>query len=156
MKCCVLMHCSLPHNPCCSLLSPMSMLHLLIICTYLNVFSSIACPHHLCCVDVYSTTVYLIQDLCPSDIVFISLLQFFFKENVMNPVWICRDLIFSDFRDLMIIFSNCRDPNRVPKRLQKNMLCYVFCACHSLGKLVTWWIFLSELTRDTPVLTQFE
>jgi len=42
MKCCVLMHCSLPHNPyCCSLPSPMCMLHLLI-CTYLN-SSSIAC-----------------------------------------------------------------------------------------------------------------
>jgi len=26
-----------------------------------------------------------------------------------------RDPIFSDFRELMIIFSDSRDPNRVPK-----------------------------------------
>jgi len=26
-----------------------------------------------------------------------------------------RDLIFSNFRDLMIIFSDSKDPNRVPK-----------------------------------------
>jgi len=48
--------------------------------------------------------------------------QVFLKENVRYPVWICRDPIFSDFRDPMIIFSdsrdpiwNSRDPNRVPK-----------------------------------------
>ena len=43
MKCCVLMHYSLPHNPCCcSLPSPMCILHLLI-CPYLN-SSLTACP----------------------------------------------------------------------------------------------------------------
>jgi len=44
--------------------------------------------------------------------------QGFFKEHVRNQVWICRDPIslilgtrfFSDFRDLMIIFSDSRDP----------------------------------------------
>jgi len=44
--------------------------------------------------------------------------RFFFKENVRNSVWMCRDLIslilgtrfFSDFRDPMIIFSDSRDP----------------------------------------------
>jgi len=48
----------------------------------------------------------------------IGILQGFFKENVTNPVWICRDPIsliletrfFSDFRDPMIIFSYSRDP----------------------------------------------
>ena len=34
---------------------------------------------------------------------------FFFKKNVRNPVWICRDPIFSHFRD----------PNRVPKTSYK-------------------------------------
>jgi len=38
-----------------------------------------------------------------------------FKENVRYPVWICRVPIFFDFRDPMIIFSDSRDPNRVPK-----------------------------------------
>jgi len=41
----------------------------------------------------------------------------------MYSVWICRDPIsldsrdpiFSDFRDPMIIFSDSRDPNWVPK-----------------------------------------
>jgi len=43
LKCCVKLHCSLPHNPyCCSLPSPMCLLHLLI-CTCLN-SSPIACP----------------------------------------------------------------------------------------------------------------
>ena len=43
--------------------------------------------------------------------------RFFFKENVRNPIWICRDpmIIFSDSRDPMIIFSDSRDPNRLPK-----------------------------------------
>jgi len=41
--------------------------------------------------------------------------QVFFKENVKYPVWICRDPIFSDFRNPMIIFSDFREPNRVPK-----------------------------------------
>jgi len=43
--------------------------------------------------------------------------QVFFKENVRDPVWICRDPIslilgnrFSEFRDPMIIFSDSRDP----------------------------------------------
>jgi len=36
--------------------------------------------------------------------------QVFLKENVRYPVWICRDPIFSDFRDPMIIFSDSRDP----------------------------------------------
>ena len=35
-----------------------------------------------------------------------------FEENVRNPVWICRDP--------MIIFSDSRDPNRVPKTPLKN------------------------------------
>jgi len=46
----------------------------------------------------------------------------FFRENDRHPVWTCRDPIFSDSRDPMIIFSdsrdlifNSRDPNRVPK-----------------------------------------
>jgi len=45
-----------------------------------------------------------------------------FKENVRYPVWTCRDPIFSNSRDVMIIFSdsgdpifNSRDPNRVPE-----------------------------------------
>ena len=44
-------------------------------------------------------------------------MPFFFKENVRDPVCICRDPIsdsrdpsFSDFRDPMIIFSDSRDP----------------------------------------------
>jgi len=48
--------------------------------------------------------------------------QFFLKENVRDPVWTCRDPIYSDSRNPMIIFSdsrdpifNSRDPNRVPK-----------------------------------------
>jgi len=40
----------------------------------------------------------------------LTLQQVFFKENVRNPVWICRDPIFSDFRDAMIILSDSRDP----------------------------------------------
>ena len=46
--------------------------------------------------------------------------QGFFKKNVRNSVWISRDPIFSDFRDPMIIFSDSRDPNRVPKTPLKN------------------------------------
>jgi len=41
--------------------------------------------------------------------------QVFFKENVRCPIRTCRDRIFSDSRDSMIIFSDSRDPNRVPK-----------------------------------------
>jgi len=48
--------------------------------------------------------------------------HYFFKENVRYPVWTCRDPIFSDFRDALIIFFdsrdpifNSRDPIRVPK-----------------------------------------
>ena len=44
--------------------------------------------------------------------------QFFLKENVRYPVWTCRDPIFSDSRDPMIIFSDSKDPilnSRVPK-----------------------------------------
>jgi len=41
--------------------------------------------------------------------------RFFFKEHVRCLVWICRDPIFSDFRNAMIIFSNSSDPIRVPK-----------------------------------------
>jgi len=32
----------------------------------------------------------------------------FFEENVRYPVWICRDPIFSDFKNPMIIFSDSR------------------------------------------------
>jgi len=46
---------------------------------------------------------------------------FFLKENVRYPVWTCRDPMFSDSVDPMIILSdsrdpifNSRDPNRVP------------------------------------------
>jgi len=40
---------------------------------------------------------------------------FLFKENVRYPLWICRDtdsrdLISSDFRNPMIIFSDSSDP----------------------------------------------
>ena len=52
----------------------------------------------------------------------LSVIAFFFKENVRYPVWTCRDPIFSDSREPSIIFSdssdpifNSRDPNRVPK-----------------------------------------
>jgi len=34
----------------------------------------------------------------------------FFKESVRYPVWTCRDPIFSDSKDSMIIFSDPRDP----------------------------------------------
>ena len=34
----------------------------------------------------------------------------YFKENVRYPVWTCRDPIFSDSKDPMIIFSDSRDP----------------------------------------------
>ena len=51
-----------------------------------------------------------------------SLIRFFFEENVRYPVWICGDPIslilgtrFSDFRGPVIIFSDSRDPIRVPK-----------------------------------------
>ena len=37
-----------------------------------------------------------------------------FSLRKMFPVWICRDPIVSDSRDPMIIFSDSRDPNRVP------------------------------------------
>ena len=50
-----------------------------------------------------------------------------FKANVRNLVWTCREPIFSDSRDPMMIFSvsrdsifNSRDPNRVPETLEKN------------------------------------
>jgi len=42
-------------------------------------------------------------------------MQVFFKENVKDPVWISRDPIFFDFRGPKIVFSDSRDPNRVPK-----------------------------------------
>jgi len=52
----------------------------------------------------------------------------FFTENVRYPVWTCRDPIFSDSRDPMIILFdprdpilNSRDPNRVPKRFLKKI-----------------------------------
>jgi len=51
-----------------------------------------------------------------------SIQQVFFKENIRYPVWTCRDPIFSNFRDPLIIFPdskdpifNSRDPNWVPK-----------------------------------------
>jgi len=47
---------------------------------------------------------------------FYYLKQGFFKENVRNLLWICRDPIFSDFRDPMIIFADSRDPIRVPRK----------------------------------------
>jgi len=40
---------------------------------------------------------------------------FFFKENVRYPVWTCRGPISLFSGDPMIIFSDSRDPNRVPK-----------------------------------------
>ena len=43
----------------------------------------------------------------------------FFKENVRYPVWTCRDPIFSDSRNPMMIFADSRDPNRVPKTPEK-------------------------------------
>jgi len=42
-------------------------------------------------------------------------MQFLFKENVRYLVWTCRDPIFPDSRDPMIIFTDSRDPNQVPK-----------------------------------------
>ena len=49
-------------------------------------------------------------------------LQSFCKENLRYLVWTCRDPIFSDSRDLMMILSddrdpilNSKDPNRVPE-----------------------------------------
>jgi len=49
--------------------------------------------------------------------VMVTISRLFSKENVRNPVWICRDPIslnlatrcFSDFRDPMIISSDSRD-----------------------------------------------
>jgi len=48
-------------------------------------------------------------------------MQVFFKENVdlSDSTWPdlydSRDLVFSEFRDPTIIFSDARDLNRVPK-----------------------------------------
>jgi len=44
-------------------------------------------------------------------------IRFFLKENVRYLVWTCRDPIFSDSRDPVIIFADSRDPNRFPKTL---------------------------------------
>jgi len=46
----------------------------------------------------------------------------FFKENVRYPMRICRDPIFFDSRDPMMIFSDCRDPifnSRDPNRVSE-------------------------------------
>jgi len=48
--------------------------------------------------------------------------SFFCKENVRHSVLICRDSIFSDFRDPLIVFFNSRDPifnSRDPNRVTK-------------------------------------
>ena len=57
----------------------------------------------------------------------------FFKENVRYPVRMCRDTIFSDFRDLTIILSdsrdpmwNSRDPIRVPKTPLEKTCIYIY------------------------------
>jgi len=39
----------------------------------------------------------------------------FFKENVRYPVWTCRDPIFNDSMDPMLIFCDSREPIWVPK-----------------------------------------
>ena len=62
MKFCFLKHCSLSHNPyCCSLPSPMCMVHRLI-CAYLNSSVFIHCLLTIICVMLMSI-VYLIQHL---------------------------------------------------------------------------------------------
>jgi len=45
----------------------------------------------------------------------------FFKENIRYLVWICRDPIFSNSKEPMMIFSDSRDPNGVPKTPFKNL-----------------------------------
>jgi len=66
-----------------------------------------AIPYHCCTWQQFSMTS----------------LSGFFKENVRYPVRTCRDpiLMFSDFRDPIF---NSRDPNRVPKTLNKNLSLY--------------------------------
>jgi len=49
-------------------------------------------------------------------------MQVFFKADVRYPVWTCRDPIFFDSRDPIIIFSDSRDPiwnSRDPNRVSK-------------------------------------
>ena len=76
-----------------------------------SIFKLFVC--HLPC-DIKHTKSVLDGSTVGSNVQNENLNQGFFKKNVRNPVWISRDPIFSDFRDPMIIFSDSRDPNRVP------------------------------------------
>jgi len=127
----VLMHCSLPHNPyCCSLPSPMCMLHLLI-CTYLN--SSWNCLPTIICVMLMSI-VYLIQHVCFGNIVFTSLLWqtcVFIGKHVLREITPVHSFKFWNP-------AYCINP------------------AYLLYTPTYYGYSKKEVTSDTPVLTQFK
>ena len=85
---CVKMHCCLPHNPyCCSLSSPVHLLHLLI-CTcftcssaHVSTLYPLLAHHHLCDVDVNCVFIYIILFFC-CILCFFSLRMCFFFASV--------------------------------------------------------------------------
>ena len=100
-KRCVLMHCPLLHNPyCCSLPSPMFMLHLLI-CTYLN-SSPIACSppsvSHWCLLCIWF-------NICFGNTVFTFYFFITFFGLVTRIGWIGDMNIFSGILSLVQLFS---------------------------------------------------